>query len=143
LLQALKQRSAARAEYERAFALDPSASYALNNLCYSDILDGQFSSAVARCEDALKIDPALRVAQNNLGLAYAGGGHMAAALQAFNLGVDPAGALYNLGMVRMARKEYRSAVEAFQAAQVHQPSFPLAAARAQQAGVQMRVGDER
>ncbi len=131
VLQALGQRPAARAEYERALALDPSAAYALNNLCYSDILDGRLLSAIARCQrGAQSRIRTLRAAQNNLGLAYAGAGRMTAALEAFNLGVDPAGALYNLGVIRMARKEYRSAVEAFQAAQVRQPSFALAAARA-------------
>jgi Flp pilus assembly protein TadD len=137
LLQALGQRAAARAEYERAVALDPTAAYALNNLCYSDILDGRFTSAIARCQQALKTDATLRAAQNNLGLAYAGAGRMNAALDAFNQGVDPAGALYNLGVVRMARKEYQSAVEAFQAAQARQPSFALAAARAHQASGQL------
>jgi tetratricopeptide (TPR) repeat protein len=137
LLQALGRRSAARAEYEIAIALDPSAAYALNNICYSDILDGRFTKAIARCNQALKVDPTLRAAQNNLGLAYAAAGRMQAALDAFNLAVDPAGALYNLGITRMARKEYRSAIDAFQAAQTRQPSFPLAAARAEQATVQL------
>jgi Flp pilus assembly protein TadD len=142
MLQALGQRPAARAEYERALALDPSAAYALNNLCYSDILDGRFPSAIARCQSALKVDSALRAAQNNLGLAYAAAGRMTDAREAFSLGVDSAGALYNLGIVRMARREYRSAVEAFQAAQA-QGVFPLAAARAQQARVQLATGDEQ
>jgi tetratricopeptide (TPR) repeat protein len=143
LLQALGKKAAARAEYERAFALDPTAAYALNNLCYSDILDGRFTNAIARCNQALKADATLHAAQNNLGVAYAGAGRMQAALDAFNLAVDPAGALYNLGVVRMARREYRSAVEAFQAAQARQPSFALAAARAQQASAQLGNGDEQ
>ena len=143
VLQALGQRSAARKEYERALALDATAAYALNNLCYSDILDGHTASAIRRCSDALKVDPDLRAAQNNLGLAYAVAGKMNDALDAFNPTVDPAGALYNLGVVRMARKEYRSAVEAFQAAQASNPSFPLAAARAQQASAQISSGGER
>jgi tetratricopeptide (TPR) repeat protein len=138
LLQALGQRGPARAAYERTIALDPSAAYAMNNLCYSDILDGKFSIAISRCQQALRTDSTLRAAQNNLGLAYAGAGRMTLALDAFNQGVDPAGALYNLGVVRMARKEYRSAIEAFTAAQTRQPSFSLAAARAQQASAQIR-----
>ena len=141
VLQALGQRAAARVEYERAITLDASAAYALNNLCYSDILDGKYSNAISRCQQALKADATLRAAHNNLGLAYAGAGRMTLALDAFNQGGDPAGALYNLGVARMARKEYRSAIEAFTAAQTRQPSFPLAAARAQQANAQLR--DER
>lgn len=143
VLQALGQRAAARAEYERVLTVDPSAAYALNNLCYSDILDGQTARAITRCAEALKRDPGLRAAQNNLGLAYAANGRMDAARDAFNLAVDPAGALYNLGVVQMARKDYRSAVEAFEAAQASKPSFPLAEKRARQALSQLAMGDER
>jgi len=66
---------------------------------------------------------------------------MDAAFDAFNLAVDPAGALYNLGVVRMARREYGSAVDAFKAAQAADPSFALAAARAKQARAQLGSGD--
>ena len=142
LLQAMGQKKAARAEYERALKLDPTAAYALNNLCYSDILDGRTASAIKRCSDALTLNPQLSAAQNNLGIAYAAAGRMDAARDAFNLAVDPAGALYNLGVVRMARKEYRSAVQAFTDAQASKPSFALAAARAEQARTQFGSGDE-
>jgi len=140
LLQALGKRGAARLEYEKALALDSSAAYALNNLCYSDILDGRTASAITRCREALARDPQLRAAQNNLGVAYAAAGRMKDAFEAFNLAVDPAGALYNLGVARLARREYQSAVEAFQAAQANK-AFPLAAARAQQARAQLGTGD--
>lgn len=143
LLQAVGQKKAARAEYERALKLDPAAAYALNNLCYSDILDGRTASAITRCNEALTLNPQLRAAQNNLGIAYAAAGRMNAARDAFNLAVDPAGALYNMGVVRMARQEYRSAVEAFRDAQASKPSFALAAARAQQARTQLGSGDEQ
>jgi tetratricopeptide (TPR) repeat protein len=143
LLQALGRRPEARNEYKRAVALDSSAAYALNNLCYSDILEGRLTDAIDRCREALIQDPLMRAAQNNLGLAYAATGRMNDARDAFNLAVDPAGALYNLGLVRMARKEYRSAIEAFQAAQASKPSFSLAAIRTRQALAQLGSGDER
>ena len=141
ILQAMSQRANARIEYERALALEPTAAYALNNLCYADILDGRTERAIQRCQEALKSDPLLRAAQNNLGLAYAASGRMDAAFDAFNLAVDPAGALYNLGVVRMARGEYRSAVEAFQAAQAQKPSLAMAAVRAQQARARLGSGE--
>jgi tetratricopeptide (TPR) repeat protein len=141
LLQAMGQRANARVEYERALVLEPSAAYALNNLCYSDILDGRIERALQRCHEALKADPQLRAAQNNLGLAYAASGRMDAAFDAFNLAVDPAGALYNMGVARMARGEYRSAVEAFQAAQAEKPTLALAAARAEQARARIGAGE--
>ena len=142
LLQAMGQRANARVEYERALALEPSAAYALNNLCYSDLLDGRTARAIERCREALKSDPQLRAAQNNLGLAYAASGRMDAAFDAFNLAVDPAGALYNMGVARMARGEYRSAVDAFQAAQAEKPTLALAAARAEQARAQIGAGEQ-
>jgi Flp pilus assembly protein TadD len=143
VLQAIGLREAARLEYQRAFAQDNRAAYALNNLCYTDILDGRISKAVQRCQDAVALDPQLRAAQNNLGIAYAATGRMDDALKAFSVAVDHAGALYNLGIMRMARKEYGSAVEAFQAAQTSKPSFPLAAARLEQARARVASGEKR
>jgi len=143
MFQALGRRAEARVEYERALVLDPDAAYVLNNLCYSDILDGRMASAIHACSDALVRDPEMRAARNNLGLAYAVAGRMDAAFDAFNLAVDPAGALYNLGVVRMARREYGNAVDAFKAAQAADPSFALAAARAKQARAQLGSGDQQ
>jgi Flp pilus assembly protein TadD len=142
IYQALGQKKAARSEYETALNLEPHAAYVLNNLCYSDILDGRMTSAVDRCNAALSHDPQLRAAQNNLGIAYAAIGKMDAAMAAFNAGADRADALYNLGIVRVARKEYRSAVEAFQAAQAAKPSFALAAARVEQARAHLGSGEK-
>jgi Flp pilus assembly protein TadD len=141
VLQGLGRRADARREYERAVTLDGKAGYALNNLCYSDILDGRMNKAIERCAEALRLDPQLAAAHNNLGIAYAATGRMDAALDAFSVSVDAAGALYNLGIMRMARKEYVSAVEAFQAAQTRRPSFALASARLEQARAHVHSGD--
>ena len=131
--QALGQRGDARREYERALALDPAAAYALNNICYDAILDGRLAQAKDACTRALTIDPDLRAARNNLGLAQAIGGDPKAAQQSFAAAADAAGALYNVGIVALAQRQYRSAVESFRAAQELRPSFPLAAARERQA----------
>jgi len=71
LLQALGNIPAARAEYERALALNPRAAYALNNLCNLDMIAGDPLAAARRCEQAVQIDPALMVASRNLELARA------------------------------------------------------------------------
>lgn len=133
VLQALGRRKEARQQYERVLQLDPAAAYALNNLCYGWILDREPGRAQAACLAALKIDPALAAARNNLGLAYAAGGELGAARAAFDKAEDRATALYNLGIVHMARRQYSDAVSAFVAAQQARPTLRLAAVRAQQA----------
>ena len=133
-LQALGRRKEARDQYERALQLDPSAAYALNNLCYGWILDRQPGRAVAACAAALKLAPGLAAARNNLGLAYAAGGELDSARGAFDGVGDRATALYNIGIVYMAKRRYRDAVSAFMAAQQARPSLHMAAARAEQAG---------
>lgn len=133
VFQALGRRPEARREYERALHLDPSAAYALNNLCYSWILDRQPGRAVMACTAALKLAPQLAAARNNLGLAHAARGELGAARGAFDDVGDRATALYNLGIVHMARREYTDAVSAFVAAQQARPSLRLAAVRAKQA----------
>ena len=137
LLQAMGQRANARIEYERALAFEPSAAYALNNLCYSDILDGRSERASSRAaRHSRRIHSCGRL-RTISGSRMRRAGRMDAAFDAFNLSVDPGGALYNMGVARMARGEYGSAVEAFQAAQAEKPSLALAAARAEQARAQL------
>ena len=55
ILQALGNRALAHDEYVRALEIDPSAAYALNNLCYGYTLEGETSKAIAACEQALKL----------------------------------------------------------------------------------------
>jgi tetratricopeptide (TPR) repeat protein len=140
VLQALGRRMEARREYEQALRLDPKAAYALNHICYGWILDGRIAQARDACTRALAIDPDLHAARNNLGLAQAIGGDPKGARQSFEAAADPAGALYNVGIVELAQRQYRSAVESFQAAQELRPSFPLAVARERQARDQMNGG---
>ena len=72
----------AREWYERALRLDPNASYALNNLCYSAIMLTQ-PDAIAQCRRALAAAPGSRVVRNNLGLAYAAAGDLVKAKELF------------------------------------------------------------
>jgi tetratricopeptide (TPR) repeat protein len=142
VFQALGRRDQARQEYARALELDPTAAYALNNLCYGWILDREPGKAVDACQSALKLNPTLTAARNNLGLAYAARGDLDASRGAFERVGDPATALFNLGIVHMARREYSDAVTAFAAAQRARPSFRMATTRAEQAGKLALAGDD-
>ena len=142
VFQALGRRTQAREQYARALELDPTAAYALNNLCYGWILDREPGKAVTACEAALKLNPALAAARNNLGLAYAARGNLDASRVAFERVGDRATALYNIGIVHMARREYSDAVTAFAAAQQARPLFRMATTRAEQAGKLALAGDD-
>lgn len=133
VFQALGRRALARKEYEQALQLDPSAAYAVNNLCYGWVLEGEAAKAVTACERALAVQPGLAAAKNNLGLAHAVSGNDKAAQSAFAGSGDLANELYNTGIVRLARRDYASAVEAFEAARAARPGMALADARARQA----------
>ena len=146
VLQALGLRKEARAQYESALRLDPAASYALNNLCYGWILEGDASKAARACEQALVSDPGLAAARNNLGVLYAAGGDVEAARSTFARSGDPAAVFYNLGIVHLARREYREATDAFEAAQQARPARQTAARVRQSAALALALalsgGDE-
>jgi tetratricopeptide (TPR) repeat protein len=133
LYQALGQRQEAIAMYERARTLEPTAVYALNNLCYARLLERQPELAAGLCRQALAIDPTMAAARNNLALAQAATGRTDAARETFEAAGNRAEAQYNLGIVHMAQKNYRSAVDAFAQAHRLQPTMDAALARARQA----------
>jgi len=135
ILQALGHRRLARNAYAKALELQPSAAYALNNLCYGWMLEGDAARAVATCKQAIAVDPDLAAARNNLALAYSVAGDSASARRAFSSAGDSAAALYNTGIVHLARREYQSAVKAFEAAHTLRPTLTQALARARQAAV--------
>ena len=68
---------------EQALELEPSAAYALNNLCYGWMLAGRGRQAVATCQHALSADPDFAPARNNLALAFAVAGDISAARRTF------------------------------------------------------------
>ena len=133
LLQALGQRAPARAEYQRALELDHKATYALNNLCYGWVLDGNASKAITSCRRALELQPDLAAAHNNLALAHAVAGDMTAARAEFEAAGNRAQVLYNVGIVDLAQGRYTSAAKSFTAAQSERPDMVMAAERARQA----------
>jgi tetratricopeptide (TPR) repeat protein len=133
VFQALGRRQLARAEYERAVQLDASAAYALNNLCYGWVLDNNPKKAILACENALKIQPGLAAAYNNLGLAHAANGDMTAARAAFARAGDKATELYNTGIVQLAQRDFRGAIDAFELAHAARPTLFEAGDRVRQA----------
>ena len=137
VLQALGQRDSARAEYQRAIELDARATYALNNLCYGWVLDGNASKAITSCRRALELQPDLAAAHNNLALAHAVAGDMTAARAEFEAAGNRAQALYNVGIVDLAQGRYTSAAKSFSAAQSERPDMVIAAERARQAMVRV------
>ncbi|HET7219117.1 MAG TPA: tetratricopeptide repeat protein, partial [Vicinamibacterales bacterium] len=135
VLQALGRPQDARQAYERALALDAQASYAMSNLCYLSFLEGRMDRAVAECQRAVALEPELKSARYNLALAYAGAGRMDLAREALAAGTDAAEASFNLGILHMARRDYRRAAAAFDAASRAKPTFNVARERALQARV--------
>jgi len=133
VFQAMGRRADAARQYEMVLTLDPNAAYAFSNLCYTRMLAGNARTAIEACEEALVLEPDLTTAQNNLGLAYAAAGDLRAAGRAFDATGDRAAALFNAGMVNLARGRYADAVSAFAAAQVARPTMRIAAARQRQA----------
>ncbi|MEQ1574923.1 MAG: tetratricopeptide repeat protein, partial [Vicinamibacterales bacterium] len=133
VLQALGEVSEAKRAYARALSLDPNAWYALNNICYVDILTRQM---VAResCHRAVAAGGSLaKTPRNNLALAYAAAGDFGSARRWFRLAGEPAVANYNYGILLMATHSYEEAATAFQAALTENPDSTLAAARVRQA----------
>jgi Flp pilus assembly protein TadD len=140
MLQTLGHRDAARREYERALGLEPTAVYALNNLCYGFVLAGEGRHAVGACEKALSVDPDFAPARHNLALAFAVAGNISAARRTFDANSDRAEALYNIGIVHLARREYRDAIKAFETVQALRPGMRLATARLRQSQAAIERG---
>jgi Flp pilus assembly protein TadD len=139
IFQALGRPRDARQAYERALALESHATYAMSNLCYLSFLEGQMERAIDECQRAVALDPALKSAHYNLALAYAGTGAMDRAQQSLAAAGDAAEASFNLGILHMARRDYRGATAAFDAASRARPTMNIARERALQARVLART----
>ena len=133
VLQALGRRAEARAHYEKALALDATAAYALTNLCYGWLLEGEAAKATDACRHALRLRPDLEPARNNLALAYDSAGDIPAARATFAEAGDRARAAYNEGILHLARRRYRDALNAFNQALAVRPTFGAAEQLARQA----------
>jgi len=123
----------ARRRFERAIALDASAAYALNNLCYLSFTEGDDARAVAECTEALTRQPTLVAARNNLALVHAAAGRIDLSEREFLTAGSRGIGFYNLGIVHLARREYSRAVAAFETAFKEKPSLWEANVRAREA----------
>jgi tetratricopeptide (TPR) repeat protein len=132
VFQALGNFDEAKRWYWRAVALDAGAWYALNNLCYAEIMTRQ-PYAIAMCERAVVAAPDSAIARNNMALAHAASGDLDGARTWFRRATNTATADYNYGILMMSARKYRDAQEAFRSALLADPDSTLAAARARQA----------
>jgi tetratricopeptide (TPR) repeat protein len=133
VLQSLGNLVEAERWYRRALALSPDAWYALNNICYVQIMRRE-PTAIDVCRRAVAAaGPDVPTAKNNLALAHAAGGDLPGARQWFRRANDPATAHYNYGITLMATRDYAQAAVAFADALDADPTSSLAAARAHQA----------
>jgi len=132
IFQALGRFDDAKRWYWRAVAIDGGAWYALNNLCYAEIMTRQ-PYAIASCERAVAAAPDSAIASNNMALAHAASGDLDGARTWFKHATNTATADYNYGIVMMSERKYRDAQEAFRSALLADPDSTLAAARARQA----------
>ena len=143
ILEALGQRQQARRSFELALQLDARAGFALSNLCYLALQDGDGRGAQESCTRALAIDPTMAAAQTNLGLAYALQGEIPKAEARLLDHVDAATGLYNVGVLRMSMSQYSEAAAAFDLAASTRPSLADAARRAVQARTKTAAIKER
>ena len=132
VLQALGELDEAKRWYWRAVALDANAWYALNNLCYAEIMTRQ-PYAITTCERAVSAAPHSAVVRNNMALAHAASGDFDGARTWFRRATDTATADYNYGIIMMSERKYRDAQEAFRQALLADPDSTLAAQRVRQA----------
>jgi tetratricopeptide (TPR) repeat protein len=143
ILEALGQRQQARRAFEVALKLDAQAGFALNNLCYLALQDGDGPGAQETCARALVTDSTMAAAQTNLALAYALQGRMSNAEARLLDHADPATGLYNVGVLRMSVNQYGEAATAFDQAASARPSLAEAARRAVQARTKLAASKER
>jgi tetratricopeptide (TPR) repeat protein len=132
VFQAFGNFDEAKRWYWRAVALDAGAWYALNNLCYAEIMTRQ-PYAITMCERAVKAAPDSAIPRNNMALAHAASGDLDGARTWFRRATNTATADYNYGILMMSARKYRDAQEAFGLALLADPDSSLAAARARQA----------
>ena len=143
IFAALDQRDNARSAFEFALRLDARAGFALNNLCYLALQNGDGVAAQDACTRALALDPTMVTAQMNLALAYAIQGDVSKAEARLLDGSDAATGHYNVGILRMSLNQYGAAAEAFDLAAGTQPTLAEAARRAVQARAKTAAVKER
>jgi Flp pilus assembly protein TadD len=143
VLVALGQLEPAKAAFETARRIDQGAAFALNNLCYIALQQGDGPTAQHACERALDLEPTMTAAHTNLALAHALQGNVSVAEGRLLDHTDRATGLYNVGVLRMAMNQYSAAATAFDQAADARPSLGDAARRAVQARVKAAAAKEQ
>ena len=116
VLQALGHEREAKNAYEIALAIQPGAAYALNNLGYLSLMDGDAATAIRYCRLAIDADARLVAARHNLALSYAAAGRMDLAREALREAGSVARASYNEGVINLSLRQPAAALAAFEAA---------------------------
>jgi tetratricopeptide (TPR) repeat protein len=141
ILEALDQQAGAERAYRSALALDPRATFALNNLCYIRMTQGDGLSAARLCEAALVVDPNLAAARNNLALIEAKRGDFAEAERRLRA-APSAVSFYNVGVMRLSEGRYNDAALVFDQASATEPSWTMARRRSLQARKAARAAEQ-
>lgn len=131
VLQALGHNREARHAYQVALMLQPGAAYALNNLGYLALLEGDTPTSIRRFREAIAAEPTLVTAKHNLALAYAVAGRMDLAERTLAEAGPAARADYNIGIINLARGKVADAQQNFAAACQADRALPRACERAQ------------
>jgi tetratricopeptide (TPR) repeat protein len=133
ILETLGEQAGAERAYQSALALNPRATFALNNLCYIQMIKGNGPAATHFCEAALAVDPNFAAARNNLALVEAKGGDLAGSERRLRSASANAVSLYNVGVLRLSERRYGDAALVFDEAAATQPSMTIARQRSVQA----------
>ena len=139
----LGDHAAARGAYTRSLSLNSQAGYVLNNLCFLAYSDGDYDEAAEHCEAAVRVDPSLRQAFNNLALVYFSTGRDGLGWKALQDAGPIWSAIYNLGVLHMARGDHQAAAATFTAVSRVKPNWAAARRRAKQAKEQSTTGNIR
>lgn len=123
ILQMTGRLADARMAYERALAIDPSAAYALSNLCYVAFMEGFASRAEALCHQALMLEPDLTEARRNLALVAARSAEIDAVRSVLGSAQGDANTEYWLGVVLFSNRRFIESAEAFERAAAIDPSM--------------------
>ena len=142
VLESLGQPAGAERAYRSAVALNPRATFALNNLCYLQMTQATRRPRQHFCEAALAVDPNFAPARNNLALVEAKRGDLAGAEKRLRDGSGDGVSLYNVGVLRLTERRYAEAALAFDQAAAAQPSLTIARQRSVQARQAARAAEQ-
>jgi tetratricopeptide (TPR) repeat protein len=142
ILESLGQPRNAESAYRTAAALNPRATFALNNLCYLEMTRGNGPAAAQFCEAALAVDPNFAPARNNLALVEAKRGDLGSAEKRLRERSGDGVSLYNVGVLRLTERRYAEAAVAFDQAAAAQPSLTIARQRSVQARQAARAAEQ-